>query len=163
MTQWHTFVCKGTSGCFMSFMSAVYSVLYWLYSLHFRSQTRVPGRQMLYCAWGLLIGVQTGYVRSPPISAESSRGQTTVENCIGGHVHVLSDYKKTWPSKILKIVHSNCHHLIDILTKFYQNHISSALLNRPDVRCLSILTKIAMYSCAHVAHSRKIPINPSAS
>ena len=23
------------------------------------------------------------------------RGQTTVENCIGGHVNVLSDYKKT--------------------------------------------------------------------
>ena len=59
------------------------------------------------------------------------------------------------------IVHSNCHHLIDILTKFYQNHIPPALLNRPDVRCLSIFTKIAMYSCAHVAHSRKIPINPS--
>ena len=47
--------------------------------------------------------------------------------------------------------------------KCYQNHIPPALLNRPDVRCLSILTKIAMYSCAHVAHSRKIPINPSAS
>ena len=24
----------------------------------------------------------------------SFRGQTTVENCIGGHVNVLSDYKK---------------------------------------------------------------------
>ena len=32
--------------------------------------------------------------------------------------------------------HSNCHHLIDILTKFYQNHKPPALLERPDVRCL---------------------------
>ena len=64
------------------------------------------------------------------------RGQTTVENCIGGHVNVLSDYKKTLPSKIRKIFHSNCYHLIDTLTKFYQNHIPPALLKRPDVRCL---------------------------
>ena len=62
----------------------------------------------------------------------------------------------------MKRFHSNCHHLIDMLTKFYQNHIPPALLKRPDVRCPSILTKIALYSCAHVAHSRKIPINPSA-
>ena len=27
--------------------------------------------------------------------APSCWGQTTVENCIGGHVNVLSDYKKT--------------------------------------------------------------------
>ena len=58
---------------------------------------------------------------------------------------------------------SNCHHLIDMLTNFYQNHIPPALLKCPHVRCPSILTKIAVYSCAHVAHSRKIPINPSAS
>ena len=57
---------------------------------------------------------------------------------------------------------SNCHHLVDMLTNFYQNHIPPALLKRPHVRCPSIFTKIAMYSCAHVAHSRKIPINPSA-
>ena len=49
------------------------------------------------------------------------RGQTTVENCIGAH-----DYKKTSPSKIQKIIHSNCHRLIDMLTKFFQNHIPPA-------------------------------------
>ena len=62
----------------------------------------------------------------------------------------------------LKICHSSCHHLIDMLTKFKKNHQLPALLKRPDVRCPYILTKIAMYLYAHVAHSRKIPINPSA-
>ena len=57
----------------------------------------------------------------------------------------------------------NCHHLIDMLTKFCQNHILPALLKRPDVRCPSIVfTNIAIYSCAHVAHSRTFLINPSA-
>ena len=64
--------------------------------------------------------------------AAENRSQTSVENCIG-----------------------------DLLTKFFQNHIPPILLKRPDVRCPSILKK-AMFSCAHVAHSRKIPINPSA-
>ena len=39
------------------------------------------------------------------------------------------------------IFHTNRHHLIDMLTKFCQNHISPALLQRPDVRCPYILTK----------------------
>ena len=56
---------------------------------------------------------------------------------------------------------SNCHYLIDMLTYFY--HIPPALLKCPHVRCPSIFTKIAVYSCAHMAHSRKIHINPSAS
>ena len=83
------------------------------------------------------------------------RSQTTVENCIGGHTNVSSDYKKTQPSKILTFFHSKCHYLIDMLTKFCQTHILPALLKRPDVRWPSILTKIAMYSCADVAHGRK--------
>ena len=77
---------------------------------------------------------------------------------MGGHVNLLSDYKKTCPSTILKLFHSNCHHLTDMLTSFYQNHIPPALLKRPHVRCPSIFTKIVMYSCAHVAQSRKTPI-----
>ena len=89
-----------------------------------------------------------------------SGGKTAVQNCIGGHVNVLSDYKKTSPLKILKLFHSNYHHLIDMLTKCCQNHIPPALSKRLDVRCPSIFTKIAMYSCAHVVHSRKCPINP---
>ena len=32
---------------------------------------------------------------APTSSGKHFRGQTTVENCIGGHVNVLSDYKKT--------------------------------------------------------------------
>ena len=47
------------------------------------------------------------------------RRKTTVENCTGGHVNVLSDYKKTWQSKNLKVFYSNCHHLIDMLTIFF--------------------------------------------
>ena len=75
-----------------------------------------------------------------------SRGQTTIQNCIGCHVNILSDYKS----------------LIDMLTKFCQNHIPPALLKRPYVQCPSMFTKISMYSCAHVAQSRNIPIYPSA-
>ena len=54
-----------------------------------------------------------------------------MQNCIGGHANVLYDYKKTWPPKILKIFHSICHHLIDMLTKFGRNHILPALFKRP--------------------------------
>ena len=34
-------------------------------------------------------------INPPLINPENMWGQTTVENCIGGHVKVLSDYKKT--------------------------------------------------------------------
>ena len=33
--------------------------------------------------------------RSPLHATAGGGGQTTVGNCIGGHVNVLSDYKKT--------------------------------------------------------------------
>ena len=90
------------------------------------------------------------------------RGNTTIQNCIGGHVNVLSGYKKKLQLHILKLFHSNSHHLIDMSTKFDQNHLPPALLVRPDVQCPSIFTKITMYSCAHVTHSRTIPVIPSA-
>ena len=42
---------------------------------------------------------------------------------IGDHVNGLHDYKKTGPSKILKLLSCRCHHLIDMLVEFCQNHI----------------------------------------
>ena len=48
------------------------------------------------------------------------RVQPTVKFPIGDHVNVLHDYKKTRPSKILKLLTCCCHHLIDMLVKFSQ-------------------------------------------
>ena len=79
--------------------------------------------------------------------SSSSRGKTTAQHCIGSHVYVLSDCKKAGPSKNLKIVHSNCHHLIDMLTMFCQNHIPPALFKRPHARCPSMFTNIC--PCNH--------------
>ena len=39
---------------------------------------------------------------------------------IGGHVNVLHNYKKTGPSKILKLPTCHCHHTIDMLVEFSQ-------------------------------------------
>ena len=52
------------------------------------SASNVLGRQPSTHSWSC---------RCPPSSCCVCRGQTTVENCIGGHVNVLPDYKKTWP------------------------------------------------------------------
>ena len=49
--------------------------------------------------------------------------QPTVTFPIGDHVNVLHDYKKTRPSKILKLLTCRCHHLIDMLVEFSKNHI----------------------------------------
>ena len=54
--------------------------------------------------------------------------QPTVTIPIGDHVNVLHDYKKTGPSKILKLLSCHCHHLIDMLVGFCQNHIFITLL-----------------------------------
>ena len=39
---------------------------------------------------------------------------------IGDHVNILHDYKKTRPSKIMKLRTCRCHHLIDMLVEFSQ-------------------------------------------
>ena len=50
-----------------------------------------------------------------------------MEYCFDGHVNVLSDYKKTDHKKLFKKIHSNCYHLIYMMTNFCQNHIPPAL------------------------------------
>ena len=49
--------------------------------------------------------------------------------CIDGHASVLSDYDKTGSSNILIHFHSNCLHLLDLLTKLGQNRIPPTLFN----------------------------------
>ena len=53
-------------------------------------------------------------------SESRKRVQPTVTFSIGDQVNVLQDYKKTRPSKLLTY---RCHHLIDMLVEFNQNHI----------------------------------------
>ena len=57
------------------------------------------------------------------------RVQHTATFPIGGHINVLHDYKKTGPSQILKLLSCRCHHLIDMLVEFCQNHIFLFFLN----------------------------------
>ena len=57
----------------------------------------------------------------------------------------------------MKTFHSNFYHLIDMLTKFRQNHSHPTVFKRSHLRCPSMFTFISMYSHAHVAHSRKTP------
>ena len=54
---------------------------------------------------GIVSEVKLGrrHVRANTDARGVYRSQTTVENCIGGHVNVLSDYKKMLKPKILKI------------------------------------------------------------
>ena len=59
----------------------------------------------------------------------------------------------------MKIIYANSHRLIDMLTKFSQNDILLDILKRRPP--LSVFTKISMYSCTHVAHTRTIPTNHS--
>ena len=56
-------------------------------------------------------------------AAARQRVQPTVTFPIGDHVDVLHDYKKTGPSKILKLLSSRRRHLVDMLVKFCKNHI----------------------------------------
>ena len=53
---------------------------------------------------------------------------------IGDHVNVLHDYKKTGPSKILKLLTCRCHHLIDMLIEF-----SQSLVLVTHLKCLNVL------------------------
>ena len=55
-----------------------------------------------------------------------------------------------------------CMYTYGLLPEIKHYYYYYYYLKRSHVRCPSILKKIAMYSCAHVAHSRTISINPSA-
>ena len=57
--------------------------------------------------------------------------------CTGGHVNVLSDYKKNGPSHILKKIHTQRHHR-DILNKCCQNHMPLVLLIVSQTRLYTI-------------------------
>ena len=93
-----------------------------------------------------------------------SRVQPTVTSPIGDHVNVLHDYKKTGPSKmkLLKLLSCRCHHLIDMLVEFCQNHIFLTLLKRLNVPYPSIFTTFCINYYAHVPCGEKIPPNLSA-
>ena len=81
---------------------------------------------------------------------------------IGDHVNILHDYKKTGPSKILKLLSCRCHHLIDMLVEFCQNHIFLTLLKWLNVPYPSILTNFCINYYAHVPCGETIAKNPSA-
>ena len=49
------------------------------------------------------------------------RDQPTVTIPIGDHVNILQDYKKTGPSKLLKLLTCRCYHLINMLIEFSQS------------------------------------------
>ena len=59
--------------------------------------------------------------------------QPTVTFPIGDHVIVLHDYKKTGPSKILKLLTCRCHHLIYMLVEF-----SQSLVLLTHLKCLNV-------------------------
>ena len=88
--------------------------------------------------------------------------QPTFTFPIGDHVNVLHDYKKTGPSKILKLLSCRCHHLSNMLVEFCQNHIFLTLLKWLNVPCPSIFTNFCINYYAHVPCGEKIAKNPSA-
>ena len=78
-----------------------------------------------------------------------TRVQPTVTFPIGDHVNVLHDYKKTRPSKILKLRTCRCHHLIDTLVEFSKNHIFLTLLKCLNVPYPSMFTNFSINYYAH--------------
>ena len=82
-----------------------------------------------------------------------------VSHGIGDHVNVLYDYKKTGPSKILKLLSCRCHHLIDMLVEFCQNHTFLTLLKRLNVPYPSIFTNFCINYYAHVPCGETIAKN----
>ena len=85
-----------------------------------------------------------------------ARDQPTVTFPIGDHVNVLYDYKKTGPSKILKLLTCHCHHLIDMLLEFCQNHIFLTLIKWLNVPYPSMLINFCMNYYAFVPFGEKI-------
>ena len=63
----------------------------------------------------------------------NNRVQPPVTFPIDDHVNVLHDYKKTGPSKILKLLTCRCHHLIDMLIEF-----SQSLILVTHLKCLNV-------------------------
>ena len=88
--------------------------------------------------------------------------QPTVTFPTGDHVNVLHDYRKTGPSKILKLFISRCHHLVDMLVEFCRNRIFRTLLKWLNVPCPSIFTNFCINYYAHVPCGEKFAKNPSA-
>ena len=81
----------------------------------------------------------------------------TVDVPIDGHVNVLYDYKKTWPSKILKLFTWCCHHPVDMLVDFRQNKKGLGLQNACmcDTRtCLPICTRVTAHTCLVINKSQ---------
>lgn len=78
-----------------------------------------------------------------------------------GHVNGLSDYT-TEPEKIRTLLPNHCHHVIEMLNTCRQHLIHPAHFRRNHERCLSTLTKIARYYCAHACYGRQMFPNPSA-
>lgn len=67
-------------------------------------------------------------VASVPSVHTVSLEKTTVHYGTGGHVNVLSDYKKSGSSKVLKTIHCHRHRVTGILIKCCQTYIPPALL-----------------------------------
>ena len=91
----------------------------------------------------------------------ATRVQPTVTFPIGNHVNVLHDYKKTRPSKIMKLLTCRWHHLIDMLVEFSQNHIFLTLLKCLKVPYPSMFTNFCINYYAHTPCGEKIARNPS--
>ena len=83
--------------------------------------------------------------------------QLTVTFPIGDHVNVLHDYKKTGPSKILKLLACRCQHLIDMLVEFCQNHIFLNLFKWLSMPYPSMFTNFCMNYYAPMPCGKKLP------
>ena len=90
----------------------------------------------MHCAWLLYIlhvnnvkievGTRLGsHIACAAKSMGYYKVQPTVMFPIGDYVKILDDYKKTRPSKILKLLIYLCHHLIDVLIEFSQSRTSN--------------------------------------
>ena len=87
--------------------------------------------------------------------------QPTVTFPIGDHVNILYDYKKTGPSKIMKLLTCRCHHLIDILVEISKNDIFLTLLKCLNVSYPSMFINVCINYYAHAPCSEQIAKNPS--
>ena len=94
--------------------------------------------------------------------SKPSHVQPPVTFPIGDHVNVLHDYKKTGPSKILKLLICCCHHLTDMLIEISQSLILVTHLKCLNVPYPSIFTNLCMNYYAHVPCCEKIAKYPSA-
>ncbi len=89
-------------------------------------------------------------------------GQPTVGFPIGDHVNVLSDYKKTWPAKCLKLLTCCYHYLIDMPIDFNKNCILPTLWKCLYVWHPSIFTNAGKNYSANRSHRQIAAKYPSA-